>query len=342
MTEFFSAAAKRTVVITGGNQGVGFACAAALADSRQNCCIIIAGHNRERIAAAAAKLRQQSSARVEPMLLNLASLRSIHYFSENLAGEVRLGNLPPLHAVVCNAAVLNPFGIIHTADGYEQTFGVNHLGHFMLVNALLPQMLEPGRIVVVAGGSGRLGRRVDQVILPSLPKARHLACPDQPGGLRLSGLARYRYSKYCNLLFAHELHRRLEVARQTGGPGIGVNVFHPSPTPGTQLARQWPGWLQWLWRSKFLRTFGRTFGANIMTVEESGCSLAGLVLDPTLQGVSGRCFHGGRERHSMEIPGDPAVSRKLWEDCAELLRWQPAGEAPRTASPASLLTLQKL
>ena len=47
MTEFFYAAAKRTVVITGGNQGVGFACAAALADSRQNCCIIIAGHNRK-------------------------------------------------------------------------------------------------------------------------------------------------------------------------------------------------------------------------------------------------------------------------------------------------------
>ena len=342
MNEFFSTGAKRTVVVTGGNQGLGYACAAALADSGQNTCVIIAGHDRERITAASEKLRRQCSARVEPMLLNLASLRSIHYFSENLSEEVRLGQLPPLHALVCNAAVLIPSGISHTPDGYEQAFGVNHLGHFVLVNSLLPLMAEPGRIVVVAGGARWPWGQVDPAKLMTPPEPRRLAWLDLPEGLRLSGLDRYRHSKHCNLLFAQELNRKLVAARQTGGPDIGVNVFYPSPTPGTQLIRHWPGWVRWLWQSSTLRTLGQVCGANIKTLEDSGRSLARLVTDPALKGVSGQYFQGCDECQGKEFPGDPEVSRKFWEDCAELLRWQPAGAEQRPANAARFLAFQEL
>lgn len=317
------------MVVTGGNRGLGFACAQALAGSGQNCCVIIAGHDREGIANAAGRLRQAGAARVEPMLLNLASQRSIHFFTENLAQQVRLGHLPPLHAVVCNAAVQLPAAVTHTADGYEQTFGVNYLGHFMLVNSLLPLLAEPGRVVVVGGGEGKWWRRVEPALPADLPEARRLAWPEGPEGLRLSGLARYRFSKQYLLWFAFELHRRLAAARAAGGPDLGVNVYYPSPTPGTGLARHWPACLQWLWHSKPLRTLGRACGARLHTLEESGRSLAGLVLDPALQGVSGRYFQGLYERHSMDINGDPAVAQKLWADCAELLRRHPGEKVVR-------------
>jgi NAD(P)-dependent dehydrogenase (short-subunit alcohol dehydrogenase family) len=322
MNEDFFPTARQTVVITGGNQGLGYACAETLANADQNWCVVIAGHDRDHIAAAAEKLRQTSRAQVEPMLLNLASLRSIRYFSENLSEKLRDGCIPPLRALVCNAGVHPASGIAYTADGFEQTFAVNHLGHFLLVNLLLCQMTPPGRIVIVGGGTlnplnaGRIfnpGRGFE---------ARRLARPESPGGWHLSGSHRYRTSKFCNLLFACELNRRLaEAPAGTGLSGIAVNVFDPSVTPGTGLTRSWSGLPQRLWQSKTLHSVARCLGAKIFTVGNSGRAMAGLILKPELQGVSGKYFQVLNERPPWDMACNPALAKKLWEDSAELAGW---------------------
>jgi len=327
MNAYFSSGAKQTVIVTGGNEGLGYACAEALACADQKWCVIIAGHERDRIAAAAEKLRQSSRAHVEPMLLNLGSQRSIRYFSENLSEKLRDGHFPPVRALVCNAGVRMGAGISYTADGFEQTFGVNHLGHFLLVNLLLSQITSPGRIIIVGGGNRRSLNIGGILNAPASPVARRLAWPESPGGMRLNGLRRYRTSKLCNLMFASELNRRLaEFSPLAGLTDIDVNVFDPSVTPGTRLTRSWPFVMQRLWQSKTLHSVARCFGARISTVEKSGRSMAGLVMNPDLQGVSGKYFKVLNEQKPADINCDRTVAKKLWEESAELVSWRKPAE----------------
>ena len=327
MNAYFSSGAKQTVIVTGGNAGLGYACAEALTCSGQKWCVIIAGHERDRISAAADKLRLSSRSQVEPMLLNLGSHRSIRYFSENLSESLRDGNIPPVRALVCNAGVQTGSGIAYTADGFEQTFGVNHLGHFLLVNLLLSQITSPGRIIIVGGGTPRSLNVGGLLNPPAVPAARRRAWPESPGGLRLNGLRRYRTSKLCNLLFAYELNRRLgEFSPAAGLSGIDVNVFDPSVTPGTSLKRSWPFLRQRLWQSRTLHSLARCFGARIATVEQSGRSMAGLVMKPEWQGLSGKYIKVLNEQNPRDIQCNPAMARKLWEESAELVSWRKPAE----------------
>lgn len=313
----------QTVVITGGNHGLGFACAETLAYADKNWCVIIAGHDREKIVAATDKLRKKCNAKVEPMLLNLGSLRSIRYFAENLSDGLRDGCFPPLRALICNAGVHPATGLAYTADGYEQTFGVNHLGHFLLVNLLLRQFSPPGRIIIVSGSPVN-PLNLDWLRNRFSPlEAAGLAWPESPGGLHMNGFRRYRASKHCNLLFAAELDRRLANASpETRLADITVNVFDPSVTPGTRLVRAWPRLLQRVWQSPTLHALARCLGANLATVERAGRSLAGLVLNPELEGVSGKYFRVLKERHVRDIVCNQALAKKLWLDSAEIVSWR--------------------
>ena len=94
------------------------------------------------------------------MALDLASLASVRSFAAQLKDRLKAGGLPLLHGLVCNAAVQG--ARTFTADGFESTFGVRHLGHYLLVNLLVPLMEKPARIAVVArGGPGGPGARVE-------------------------------------------------------------------------------------------------------------------------------------------------------------------------------------
>jgi NAD(P)-dependent dehydrogenase (short-subunit alcohol dehydrogenase family) len=66
------------------------------------------------------------------MELNLGSLDSVRRLGVDFAAR----GLPPIGAIVCNAAIQIISGITYNEDGYETTFAVNHLGHFLLVNLL--------------------------------------------------------------------------------------------------------------------------------------------------------------------------------------------------------------
>jgi NAD(P)-dependent dehydrogenase (short-subunit alcohol dehydrogenase family) len=84
---------------------------------------------------------------IETMALDLGSLKSIRKF----AHEVRsLG--PPVHRLICNAGMQAGSSKSFTADGFEATFGVNHLGHFLLVNLMIPLLSTSARVLVVASG----------------------------------------------------------------------------------------------------------------------------------------------------------------------------------------------
>ena len=137
----------RTAIITGASSGLGLECARALLRSDPSWHLVLPVRDAGRGAEAVTQLGQPQRCTVMPM--DLASLASVRAFVEN----VRAAGLPPLHAIVCNAGVQVVSGTEWTEDGVEMTFGVNHLGHFTLVQGLLDELAHPARIVVVSSGT---------------------------------------------------------------------------------------------------------------------------------------------------------------------------------------------
>src|SRR5260370_15139161 len=137
----------QTVILTGGTSGLGYASARMIAASHPDWHMIIASRNQLQGTGFVNALKNKTgNQQIEWMPLDLASLASIRAF----AREVAVRDLPPLHAVVCNAGLQVISGTTYTQDGFETTFGVNCLGHFLLVNMLLRQLVAPARIVFVS------------------------------------------------------------------------------------------------------------------------------------------------------------------------------------------------
>ncbi|HZC45580.1 MAG TPA: SDR family NAD(P)-dependent oxidoreductase, partial [Candidatus Acidoferrum sp.] len=138
-----------TAIVTGANTGLGFECARALVETHDWHVVVAcrsAEKGREAVTRLIAETRHES---IEAMTLDLASLESVRSFAHNFA----TGSRPPLRAIVCNAATQIVTGRTFTSDGFETTFAVNHLGHFLLAQLMLPQIAPPARIVVVSSGT---------------------------------------------------------------------------------------------------------------------------------------------------------------------------------------------
>jgi NAD(P)-dependent dehydrogenase (short-subunit alcohol dehydrogenase family) len=174
----------RTVVVTGGNSGLGLATARELA--RAGAHVVLAVRDVARGEQAAAGLVGD----VEVRRLDLADLASVRAFAASWTGD--------LDVLVNNAGIMMvPAGV--TADGFELQFGTNHLGHFALTTLLLPHVTD--RVVTVASSLHRTG---------------HIDLHDLNWRTRpYSASGAYSQSKLANLLFTLELQRRLTANRST-------------------------------------------------------------------------------------------------------------------------------
>jgi len=312
-----------TAIVTGANTGLGFECARALAETR-NWHVIVACRSVEKGREAIKRLFAQTWYKnLEAITLDLASLESVRSFAKEYAADSR----PPLRAIVCNAATQIVSGRTYTKDGFETTFAVNHLGHFLLVNLLLPQMAPPARIVVVSSGTHDPAQTTGMPP-PVFKSARLLARPDEdskplndPNGT--AGRRAYTTSKLCNLLFAYELERRLRAERAggTNGRSITVNAFDPGLMPGTGLARDYGATARFAWR--FVLPVLRPFVPNVNSVARSGKTLANMVTEPRFDRISGKYFQGTRDVPSSKDSYDPAMAVDLWESSAAMVKLSP-------------------
>ena len=153
---------SKTIIITGGNTGLGFECAKAILDESADYHVVLACRSLERSSTAVDQLKT-TRATVEVMELDLASFKSIRSFADtfkvtsphfiaNPSFKSRT-DLPPLYAIVCNAGSQFITTYTETADGIEATFGVNHLGHFLLVLLLAEKLTSPSRVLLVSSGT---------------------------------------------------------------------------------------------------------------------------------------------------------------------------------------------
>ncbi len=193
----------KTVVITGGNAGIGKEAAVGLATSGAR--VVITARNEERGRAAWQEIVARSgSTNVEVMTLDLASLRSIRSFANELHARV-----DHLDVLVDNAGLILRRRA-ETEDGFEATFGINHLGHFLLTNLLLDRLRAsaPSRVVVVASDAHESAKQ-------------GLDFDDLQSERSYKWTKVYGKSKLANIYFARELARRLE------GSGVTSNSLHP-------------------------------------------------------------------------------------------------------------------
>lgn len=294
----------RTAIITGANAGLGLECARALLAADRAWRVVLAVRDRGRGQAAVAALGQPDRCTV--MELDLASLRSVRTFIE----EVRTADLPPLRAIVCNAGVQVVSGTEKTADGVEMTFGVNHLGHFALVQGLVAILARPARVVVVSSGTHDPAKFTGMPS-PNYTTADALAEPtDLADGAE--GRRRYTTSKLCNVLFAYELDRRLGHGEQ----GVTVTAFDPGLMPGSGLARDYSAAGRWAWRH-LLPALRVLPGVN--STRTSGRHLAALVHDPRFDGITGKYFSGRRQHRSSVDSYDRDKALDLWETSERLV-----------------------
>jgi NAD(P)-dependent dehydrogenase (short-subunit alcohol dehydrogenase family) len=172
--------------------GLGLATARGLL--RQGATVVLACRSPEKAEAARRRLLAETGAeqgRVTDGYLDLADLTSVARFATEL--NERFDGLD----LLVNNAGLGFINEGRTVDGFETTFGVNHLGHFALTIRLLPMLLARvgARVVTVTSSGHRLGR----ISLPD-PNA------DPRGYNRVRA---YTQSKLANVLFTLELARRL-------------------------------------------------------------------------------------------------------------------------------------
>ncbi len=302
--------ADRTIIITGGNSGLGYQCAKAIAQSDRGWQIVIASRNLHRVESAVSRLITETGyPHIQGLELDLASLQSVRHFVRQLAQL----NIPPLKGLVCNAGVQIVFGTTFTVDGFETTFGVNHLAHFLLVNLLLPQMADDARIVFVSSDThdpttqtGIPAPRYEsphEMAFPyeihelenagSIGKSRCDAIFQRKGycwGKRdptANGQRRYATSKLCNLLCTYELARRLQRHQST----ISVNAFNPGLMLDTQLARGYSIKQKLsLLLNNFLPLLRQVL--KFHNSKNMGKALALMILNPDLDGVTSQYFDG--------------------------------------------------
>ena len=307
----------QTVIITGATSGLGYHCAKAIAQSQHNWHIMIASRNPEKIDRAVEKLKRETSRNnIQGMVLDLASLTSVRQF----VGQFIALETPPLQAIVCNAGIQIVSGTEYTRDGLEMTFGVNHLGHFLLVNLLLPHLSNNSRIVFVSSDTHDRAKNTGMPA-PEYQKAELLAFPKESPDANMGHIGRTRYttSKLCNLFCAYELARR----SQEKGLKCTSNAFNPSLMLDTQLARDYSlRQILSLFFDKFPSFFKLLLSRR--DSQNMGVALAQLILDPALEGVTGQYFDGFDRIDSSPESRDREIARELWEASADLVKLTPA------------------
>lgn len=317
----------RHILLTGGSSGIGLAAAQRLLRTGQRLTLPCRDHET------AATLQRRLGEAVRTPVCDLADLDSVERCADALRQAAE-----PIDTLVLNAG-LQYSGCRQprwSAQGFELTVAVNHLGHQALLQRLLPLLLRgrSPRLVVTssevhdpAAPGGRVGRPAGLGDLDGLCSGP--GSPMLAGGECFDADKAYKDSKLCNLLMAQELERRLR--RQ--GRELPVLAW----SPGLVIARGEGGFFR---ESRRLNPLGQALFALLArdllrlteTVEGAGGHLADLAAGPLpgpegFQYWSNRVLAPGRLRFEACQPsveaGDEALAERLWTLTAHAIGLDP-------------------
>lgn len=279
--------AGKVVAITGANTGIGKETAVALA--RMGAIVAMTSRDPGRGAEALTDVRARSGSNaVELLSLDLADLGSVRACATEL-----LDRYDRLDVLVDNAGLVMARRTV-TTDGFETTFGVNHLGHFYLTNLLLDRLRAsaPARVVVVASQAHKMARQ--GLDFDDLQTARR----------RYRGFDAYSRSKLANLYFVREL------ARHLAGTGVTVNAAHPGYV-ASRFGRDGDMYFEPLLR----------LGAKLIAIspEEGARTSVYLASSAEVDGVTGGYYLKCRPVSMSKNAQDDVAARRLWDASDALL-----------------------
>uniref|UniRef100_A0A6I8RK05 Polyprenol dehydrogenase n=1 Tax=Xenopus tropicalis TaxID=8364 RepID=A0A6I8RK05_XENTR len=280
----------KVAIVTGGAKGIGYSTAKHLSSLGMH--VIIAGNNEAEGSEAVTRIQQDThNEKVEFLYCDLASMKSIRQFVQIFKAK----NLC-LHVLVNNAGVmLVPER--KTADGFEEHFGLNYLGHFLLTNLLLKTTKESGtenlnaRIITVSSATHYVGElNFDDL---------NSSCCYSPHGA-------YAQSKLALVMFTYYLQRQLS----EDGCYVTANVVDPGVV-NTDLYRNvcWPGRLvKWMAARLFFKT-----------AEEGAATSIYASVAPELEGIGGCYLYNGQKTKSADISYNEDLQRKLWNESCKMV-----------------------
>ena len=273
----------KTVVITGANTGIGKITAATLAQRGAH--VVVACRSKEKTEPVIAEIRAAAGHdRVEWVGCDLSDLASVRQAADGL-----LQRALPIHVLINNAGLAGKHGL--TKDGFEITFGTNHLGHYLWTRLLQPALVTtdtaaPARIVNVASKAHYQAKSIDWAAQRQSTKSR-------------TGITEYSVSKLCNVLFTKEL------ARRAGDQALRTYALHPGVV-ATDVWRHVPSPLRWV-----IKIF-------MITPEQGAATSIKAAADPALSSQTGRYYDAdGKEKRASRLADDVELARELWKRSAE-------------------------
>jgi NAD(P)-dependent dehydrogenase (short-subunit alcohol dehydrogenase family) len=297
----------KSIIITGANSGIGFECAMQMAKLAPNDQIILACRNVQAGNEAVQKIKQKTNHKNLTCLpLNLASLQSVRDFK---TAFLKLPS-PAISALVNNAGLQNIGKTAYTKDGFEITFGTNHLGGFYLTLLLLPYIEKNGSITFTASDTHDPATKTG-IEPPEFTTGKELAFTKETLEKdNIVGQRRYSTSKLCNVLTTYVLHERL------ADKNIRVNAFDPGLTPGRGLAKSYPAPLRFVWNN--IMPMMRYFRKNTNSPATSGCRLANLAFSKELRQLNGIYYSDGKVTKSSTDSYNNVYQAELWKSSIEL------------------------
>jgi WW domain-containing oxidoreductase len=266
----------KTIIVTGANTGIGEPTAAALASAGAR--VIFACRQASTGEAAVARARAAfPGCKVEFAQLDLGSLASVRRFAEALQAD-------KIDVLICNAG-LALMAYEETADGFEKTVGVCHIGHFLLARLLMPRLLASGapRVVIVSSTSHKSPPKLD---FDQLPMTRG----------NFKGMGAYGQAKLCNVLMAKALQTRY------GDRGLTACALHPGTLITTDIGRN----------SKIVGALMKLVSPFTKNPPQGAATTVwGAVHEPASD-VAGQYLENCHVVTSSPESNDPAVAQRLW------------------------------
>ena len=258
----------------------------------------------------------------ESIPLDLTQLASVRAFAASVCE--RLGDTP-VDALVLNAGVVLPDVTGRTADGFETTFAVNHLAHYLLLRLLLPALAEGAIVVLTTSGTYDPANRAG-LTPPRHTDAELLAHPDRDPDRdarpRTAGEHAYTASKLCAVLTARSLSEYRDVKTRR----LTAVAYDPGQVFGTGLAKDLSFPLRIAWSLLGTPVLGwplRRFSPTLNSRTAAGSTLAELALGLATP-PNGRTYAALR-RAQLTWPDPSELARRnelaqaLWNDSARLV-----------------------
>ena len=270
---------EETVLVTGSTDGIGREVALAL--GRLGATVLVHGRDRGKGREVVDEI-DEAGGGATLFVADFAAQTEVRELAHDVAEHA------PLDAIVNNAG-----GYFHrprlTPEGFEYTFGVNHLAPFLLTNLLRTQLARDARVVTTASRAHRSADGIDFDAVQTVEG--------------YSPMAAYSRSKLANVLFASELARKLS-------RGVSYS-FHPGFVPTSSFPREVPRPVRWGMQAiEYLPDV--LSGRITNTVVEGASTGVYLVAAPEVEGAPGNYFADRAPTTPSPVARDPELQERLW------------------------------